>query len=375
LLTVGNTAAASGSSTITIDGVAWPSGIARASGASLTVWTAAPAAPALIAPADGAVDQPRSPLLAWGPAADAERYLVEVALDAAFTQIVRAAATIAPSWQVRPSLDAFTPYFWRVAAINACGSTVSSARSFVTQQPTVLLVDDDDDSPDVLAHYESAMDGVAFFDLWDVVERGQEPAAADLAPYRAVVWFTGRRYSGSDDPTCGPQSAGEDALRAFLDNGGCFLVSAQDYLWDMGGFFHDVPTAFMRSHLGVTAGSDYDGLYAEVDGLQAYAGFDDLPLDFWFSNFSDWLKPGLTAEHAFAQSRPRGERDTKAVAKRTPVYVTTFFGFPLEALAAFDRSQVLERFLELCDARSVLFADNFEDRTFCDWDEAPPPCP
>ncbi|MFH1929601.1 MAG: hypothetical protein ABIK79_15725 [Chloroflexota bacterium] len=94
--------------------------------------------------------------------------------------------------------------------------------------PCVLLVDDDQDNPDVHAYYTSALDELGTpFDVWDVAAQG-EPAAGDLLGYKMVVWFTG--YPRRETFT----SANEEAVASYLDAGGRFLLSSEDYLQDRG---------------------------------------------------------------------------------------------------------------------------------------------
>lgn len=91
-----------------------------------------PGAPALVAPADAAVDVDIRPTLSWNAAADAEDYLVEVATDAGFSNIVYSATVAGTSHVLASDLGALTEYFWRVTAQNGCGNAVSAVRSFTT---------------------------------------------------------------------------------------------------------------------------------------------------------------------------------------------------------------------------------------------------
>jgi hypothetical protein len=95
----------------------------------------APAAPVLAAPANGATGIAASPVLDWGDSAGATSYEVQVAADAAFTSVVRAATALAASaWTVSPALGNGTPYYWRARATNGCGPGAwSGGWSFTTQ--------------------------------------------------------------------------------------------------------------------------------------------------------------------------------------------------------------------------------------------------
>ena len=93
----------------------------------------------------------------------------------------------------------------------------------------MLLVDDDQDGPNVRIYYTSTLDELdVAYDVWDVATQG-DPSADDLMGYQMVIWFTG--YPRSDTFT----SANETAVAAYLDAGGrSFFLSSEDYLYDMG---------------------------------------------------------------------------------------------------------------------------------------------
>src|SRR5690606_23048596 len=98
------------------------------------VFTAAPAQVALSAPADGAENVFTAPTLSWNAVAQAGEYLVEVATDPGFSDIVFSQVVGGGGTSVvTTALDTNTDYFWRVTAGNACGdSTVSEVFSFTT---------------------------------------------------------------------------------------------------------------------------------------------------------------------------------------------------------------------------------------------------
>ena len=94
--------------------------------------------------------------------------------------------------------------------------------------PCVLLVDDDQDNPDVGAYYTSALDALgATYNVWDMATQG-DPLTSDLLGYQMVIWFTG--YPRSDTFT----SANESTVSSYLDAGGRFFLSSEDYLQDTG---------------------------------------------------------------------------------------------------------------------------------------------
>jgi len=153
-LTVSDTgAAAPGSYSIQVEGTSSPSSIVHATTVGLSIFDGLPAAPALIAPADGATNQPRRPTFEWGAVAAAS-YTIEIATDAAFTTIVDSASGLTDTtYTASVDLATNTEHFWRVRAENPCGIGADSAIfSFITMAapgdcsvgtvPDVLFEDD-----------------------------------------------------------------------------------------------------------------------------------------------------------------------------------------------------------------------------------------
>jgi hypothetical protein len=101
-------------------------------GVELVVFSGNPGAPTLTAPTDGAADQIFQPNFSWAAVADATGYTIEIATDAAFTNIIESASVSGTSYDMVGVLDAGTTYYWRVSAENLCGSTDSAAFSFTT---------------------------------------------------------------------------------------------------------------------------------------------------------------------------------------------------------------------------------------------------
>ncbi len=98
----------------------------------LELFSAVPSAPAALLPADGATSVDVSPTLSWDPASEATSYLVEVATDAGFGDIVFSEVVNATSAEV-DSLAPSTQFFWRVRAENGCGAgTFSTVHNFTT---------------------------------------------------------------------------------------------------------------------------------------------------------------------------------------------------------------------------------------------------
>jgi len=133
VLTVGNTAAvASGTYNLTITGTA--GAITHDGAADLVFFAAAPAAPTLVSPAQGATNVPVDVTFMWNAAADASEYLLEVATDSGFSSLVFSGTTSGTSLAATPDLPSSSLLFWRVTASNGCGSGPTSAtRNFTTE--------------------------------------------------------------------------------------------------------------------------------------------------------------------------------------------------------------------------------------------------
>ena len=132
--TIGNTAAGTpGSYTITIDGTA-SGGTPKSVNVGLNLFNAIPAAPVLTSPPNGALNVPATPTFTWTAVSQAASYSIQVATDAGFTNIVASATGLtSPAWTSNVTLNTSTTHYWRVWALNACGTgTYSSVFSFTT---------------------------------------------------------------------------------------------------------------------------------------------------------------------------------------------------------------------------------------------------
>ncbi len=305
----------------------------------LDLYDAVPGALTLVAPADGATNVNLRPMYQWTAASQAGSYYLEVAEDNGFSVIVYTATTDGTSHQPNTSLDPLTTYYWRVTASNTCGTgATSSVFSFETRDiPPILLVDDDDNAPDVRSYYTDALDALgAEYDVWDTNNSDNEPSAAELSPYTTVIWFTGVEFGGA----AGPGSAGETALASWLDNGGCLFISTQDYLYDRG------QTPFMSNYLGMASGTSDVGQTSVTGAGSVYSGLGPYSLTYPFFNYSDRISPDGTAELAFS-----GNQGDAAINKDSGVYRTTFWGFPFEAISTTtEREAAMQTTLNWCGA-------------------------
>ncbi len=252
-------------------------------------------------------------------------------------------------------------YHFRVQASNDAGTVFGSDRVFTTNPcDRLLLVDDDDNAPDVSDVYTDALNTLGFqADLWNTGGGDAEPSAVELSAYSAVIWFTGNSASSAT----GPSEQSETALASYLDGGGCLAISSQNYYAVRGQ--GDVPSSLMVSHLGVAAGtanvgiSQVSGTSGDFDGLPASGSYS---LDYAGSglgNQSDTLMADSSAEEAFANV---GNDQSAGLQKITSDYRTAYLGFPLEAVPGpVEQAAVISATLDFCRGADLIHADGFED--------------
>lgn len=134
-LTIANTGSlATGVYNITVD--ATSSSGTQSETIMLEVFASAPGATTLISPADMSTNISTSPQLDWTPLPDAGTYDLELATDAAFTNVLYTESGItAFPFQVAVGLAANNQYFWRVRGANTvCGiGSWSTPFSFTTE--------------------------------------------------------------------------------------------------------------------------------------------------------------------------------------------------------------------------------------------------
>ncbi|MBW7904460.1 MAG: S8 family serine peptidase [Phycisphaerae bacterium] len=333
VLSVTSFATPPGDYTINITGVA--AGIERNASVTVSVYNAAPAAVALQSPANGATGLSLRPQFTWSAAEQAATYDLQVAKDAGFTNLaINEPGLTGTSYTPQSDLAIGQVHYWRVRAVNPCGiGAWSPVFQFETRFiPAILLVDDDDNSPDVRSYYTAALGTLTLdYDLWDTNNTDNEPNAAQLSPYSIVVWFTGDEFGG----TCGPGAAGEAALASFLNTGKNLLIVSQDYHYDRG------LTTFMTGYLGVSSVTN-DISQTSVTGNNLFAGLGPYSLSYPFTNWSDRITPNANGVIAFT-----GNQGTAAVYSDRPQYRTVFMAFPLEAIPTpAARAAVMQRVLE-----------------------------
>ncbi len=129
--------ALSGQYRIAIDGDA---GKVRASvNLDIEVSDSSPANAAIELPENGASNVSANQPLHWFPVSGAFRYDVEVATDAAFTNVIVNATDLSQPTYAGGSLPSDSTLYWRVTSHNACGSSTSATASFTTAAPQCNL--------------------------------------------------------------------------------------------------------------------------------------------------------------------------------------------------------------------------------------------
>jgi YHS domain-containing protein len=126
VLTIGNTGAGTpGPATITVSATSTTG--PKAVQLTLNLATIPAAQPTLTAPANGALNVPVPAALSWAAVPQATSYAVQIASDAAFTNIVEQASGLANPAYSAGTINTNTQYYWRALATNACGTSLYSA--------------------------------------------------------------------------------------------------------------------------------------------------------------------------------------------------------------------------------------------------------
>ena len=133
-LTISDTALESaGSYALDVVGVAPTS--THTTTVQLNLYDALPGLPVLSTPADGATNVSYQPTLSWSAAAQSSGFMVEIATDAAFSNIIESASVSGTSYTVAGVLNSNSTYYWRVKAGNPCGDGAFSAPFSFTTEP------------------------------------------------------------------------------------------------------------------------------------------------------------------------------------------------------------------------------------------------
>lgn len=187
--------------------------------------------------------------------------------------------------------------------------------------PCVLLVDDDNNSPDVRPYYMNALDALGIdYDVFDVGGGGGNgPVLDEMDGYSMVIWFSGDKYGGS----AGPNGTDETNLAAYLDAGGKLFLSSQDYLYDFG------VTSFGQTYLGINSFNNDTGNAITKYGVLGSPigdGLGPYPLSYpsGFTDYGDIVNPSAGASVDFRSLAGGG--NNLDISKDGGAWKTVFFG-------------------------------------------------
>jgi len=286
-----------------------------------------PAAIGLVEPLAMATDVDLMPDFSWGAQPEALTYHFQLADNAGFTNPLVSMDLGELSYSYQALLLPETTYFWRVAGSNSCGMGTYATRSFQTRSVApVLLVDDDNNTPDVRGAYTAALDAIGVsYEVFDTQNSAVEPDNFGL--YQAVVWFSGSALD-TLSPKAGPTEASQGLLAAFLDQGGSLFISSQSYFNDLS-IINSQFNTFMRDYLGVANGVR-DAIQETVTGeAPVFSGIGPVMVTPGFGNESDSLNPTMAGVLAFS-----GDQGNAGVILETTQFKTCWLGFALEGLPA-----------------------------------------
>jgi hypothetical protein len=103
-----------------------------------TTIVAAPSAPVLVSPANGANGQPLTLTIVWRKSINAASYRLQIATDAGFNTLILNDSTLTDSLRLVSGLTQLTTYYWRVNAKDIGGTgPYSTIWSFTTLNPLV----------------------------------------------------------------------------------------------------------------------------------------------------------------------------------------------------------------------------------------------
>ncbi len=214
----------------------------------------------------------------------------------------------------------------------------------------LLLVDDDNGISEVRSYYASALNAIGLYegvdyDVWDTqASNSNEPDAATLAGYKAVIWF-----SGSASLYGGPGESSETVLGNWLDGGSsrCLFISGQDYLWSRLGGAATQANTFMINYLGLGSFTQ-ETADTDIEGLNSMAGLGPYSLSFPFDNYSDRLLTTLSSG-ALPSFLKSGGSEAVGIEMEAAGYSTMFWAFPFEAIPnSEDRKMAMLRVAQYC---------------------------
>jgi uncharacterized repeat protein (TIGR01451 family) len=221
-----------------------------------------------------------------------------------------------------------------VTATSVGSPTLSAGATLTTIAVAVdtLLVDNDDNAPDVQGYYNAALSANgAAHSTWDLKVDKVLPLNYTKS-FKNIVWFTGNSYPG-------PVTPYESVLKAALDNGTRLFMAGQDLLDQAAG-----STPFVRDYLHVTwndaVQNDKPTAYVTgVTGNPVTGTFGKTPINHSVlgAAFEDRITPNTGAIPAFTDDT--GETDALTY---SGTYKVVFLAFGLESFGtAADQASLM----------------------------------
>ena len=226
-------------------------------------------------------------------------------------------------------------YYYYVTAVNSVGESQPSSEVSATPQSSstpsggkILFVDDDDGS-DASDYFITALNAINVdYDVWNVSQKGS-PSYDDLKDYAAVIWSTGYAYQNtltSDDM---------NALMQYLDKGGRFYLSSQDFLWEISdGYDGAIDNIFVNNYLGVS-GVNNDIGYSRVYGVSGdpiTGNMGTVYFDYPYDNYADEITLESGAHTIFTDDYGEITADSYSNGN----YKVVFTAFSFEAVEKYD---------------------------------------
>ena len=117
--------------TVEVNFTATADGITSTETVTIDVETA-PSTPDLLTPIQNATSININPQLIWEDITNADGYIIEVATDFNFMNIVYSETEVNANHTISMTLDNETTYYWRIQSENGCGASVTAPFNFTT---------------------------------------------------------------------------------------------------------------------------------------------------------------------------------------------------------------------------------------------------
>ena len=201
-------------------------------------------------------------------------------------------------------------------------------------------------APETNAYLETVDEMGLTTNVWDINQQGL-PARFILARHSLIVWFGGE-FGGLE-------ANEETLLQNYLNGGGCFFLSAQDYHFNVGF------RPFMSQFLGLQSVNDDSFFQTTATGAgPLYPVAQDYTLNYPFSNFADHMEVATASPFMVDTSNTLAL--TVGTNYDSGVFASTYLGFPFEAVETVtDRADILQRVFDSCNYTHDLTVPDLPD--------------